>query len=217
MIYNKPPVDYNKIAQAYIDNPHLTLVEIGKMFDRSETVVCTVIKMFNLKRKKVKVQSEIHKNIIDTFNTLQSVVKTAKKLNIKPATVSKVLSRNNISVKLGPKTGKPKPTFTPDQEKLFNDHLGLIKLAIKHIGSWRAKHAHIEIDDLMSAGMIGLWRTVHTFDPSKGTKFMTPALKAIKCEMLEAIELGRYGRRKRNRELVDHTQFVPYVEVYEDE
>jgi DNA-directed RNA polymerase sigma subunit (sigma70/sigma32) len=217
MIYNKPPVDYTKIAQAYIDNPHLTLVEVGKMFNRSETVVCNVIKMFNLKRKKTKLQSELHKNIISTFGTLQSVVKTAEKLNIKPSTVSKVLSRNNISVKLGPKTGKPKPTFTPDQEKLFNDHLGLIKLAIKQIGAWRANHARIEFDDLMSAGMIGLWRTVHTFDPSKGTKFMTPAFKAIKCEMLEAIELGRYGRRKRNRDLIDHSKFVEYIEVNEND
>jgi len=216
MVYNKPPVDYHKIAKAYLNNPHLTLIEVGKMFDRSETVVCNVIKMFNLKRKKVKPVLEIHTKIIDTYKTLQSVVKTAEKLNIKVNTVSKVLSRNNIAVKLGPKTGKPKPNFTLDQEKLFNDHLGLIKLAIKHIGSWRAKHAHIEIDDLVSAGMIGLWRTVHTFDCSKGTKFSTPALKAIKCEMLEAIELGRYGRRKRNRDLIDQSKFVEYTEVNEE-
>jgi DNA-directed RNA polymerase specialized sigma subunit len=75
----------------------------------------------------------------------------------------------------------------------------------------------MELEDMLQAGTIGLWRAALTYDKSHGTVFSTHATKAIEGEIFGAIEEARYGRRKRGRALIDHSKFVLYEETRDQE
>ncbi len=74
----------------------------------------------------------------------------------------------------------------------------------------------MDADDMLSVGMIGLWRAALTYDKNKNTAFSTLAYKTIKGEIFEAIEVARFGRRRHGRDLIDQSKFIEYTEVNEE-
>lgn len=104
---------------------------------------------------------------------------------------------------------RPRPDPTPEQVRLIEGHLHLMETVVRQRGGrWRARRAGLELDDLYAAGRVGLWRAALAFDPRRGLAFSTLAVPAIVGEMLDAIDLARYGRRRRGRPLVDHSRMV---------
>jgi DNA-directed RNA polymerase specialized sigma subunit len=75
----------------------------------------------------------------------------------------------------------------------------------------------MDADDMLSVGMVGLWRAALTYDENKNTAFATLAYKTIKGEIFEAIEVARFGRRRHGRDLIDQSKFISYVEINEED
>ena len=139
-----------------------------------------------------------------------------KKFGIGRESVRRIIKNAGIKMRRGPRS-KPTVKFSENENAIFDANLYLVNLAINQInGRLRARMAGMEVDDLISAGMIGLWKSIANFDSSRGNKLSTPALKSIKCQMFEAIELARYGRRKRSEHQIDHSKFKTYLETDEE-
>lgn len=79
---------------------------------------------------------------------------------------------------------RPNQQMKPRPEKRLNnidilEHQGLVRIVIKKF-RWVERGKNLDQDDLFQAGMIGLMRSVETFDESRGIKFSTYATWWIK-------------------------------------
>jgi RNA polymerase sigma factor for flagellar operon FliA len=90
------------------------------------------------------------------------------------------------------------PSGHADRRDLVEEHKGLVK---KLAGIMKAKlPPSVELDDLVQAGMIGLWGAAKTFDPSQDVKFETYAGHRVRGAMLEELrESDWVPRRVRER------------------
>jgi RNA polymerase sigma factor for flagellar operon FliA len=89
-----------------------------------------------------------------------------------------------------------------ERDALASQYAGLVK----HIASRMSVMlpAHIEMEDLIHDGVIGLMDALNRFDPSKGVKFQTYAANRIRGAMLDALRSLDWvsrGARRRAREL----------------
>ena len=100
---------------------------------------------------------------------------------------------------------------TAQQYALFAAHQHLIGWVLQRLRSWRARRAGCQLEDLRQAAAIGLWRATWTWDPRRGA-FSTVACKRMRGEVLDCLDLARYGRVKRRRSLIDQSQFAHYSE-----
>lgn len=93
----------------------------------------------------------------------------------------------------------PPPVVLDWHRQAFADNQHIVYQIVRRLGGkWRAKLAGCEFDDLLQAGMIGLWRAILRYDATKGIKVRTLASKAIIGEVLEALDKARFGTRKRS-------------------
>jgi RNA polymerase sigma factor FliA len=72
-----------------------------------------------------------------------------------------------------------------EREQLVLEHLPQVRLLASRIHERLPKH--IQLDDLISAGVIGLITAVDNFDPSRGTKLRTFAEHKIRGYILNSI------------------------------
>ncbi len=82
--------------------------------------------------------------------------------------------------------------MTNNVEELVNNNLRLVGLVIKQFNS--TLHA-FEIDDIYSAGSLGLLQAARKFDPSKGYKFSTFAMPCIRNQIFMFIRKADVRRR----------------------
>ena len=210
------PLDEQAFIQYYLANPHISLVDIGKVFGRSDNTLRLVLKKHGITRARQHFAPDFENKLVEDYKRTQSVDKTAKKFKVSTKVASKILKKHHVNVRQG-RLAQARPDLTKAQQKLFNDHIPLVKTIIQQTGSWRAKLAGMDADDMLSVGMVGLWRAALTYDKNKNTAFATLAYKTIKGEIFEAIEVARFGRRRHGRDLIDQSKFVEYTEVNEDE
>jgi DNA-directed RNA polymerase sigma subunit (sigma70/sigma32) len=215
MITNKPPIDEQAFIQYYLANPHMSVVDIGKIFDRSDNSLRLVLRKHGITRARQHFAPDFENKLVEDYKRTQSVDKTAKKFKVSTKVASKILKKHHVNVRQG-RLAQARPDLTKAQQKLFNDHIPLVKTIIQQTGSWRAKLAGMDADDMLSVGMIGLWRAALTYDKNKNTAFSTLAYKTIKGEIFEAIEVARFGRRRHGRDLIDQSKFIEYTEVNEE-
>lgn len=182
---------------------------------RSTTVTYVLHRLGIRKKPKAIKDSQVERRVVSWYKKLSSTEAVAKKIGISQRRVSRILKKNNIEIKIG-RAPKRRPNMNATQKKLFNSHIQLIKVGIKSVGPWRARRAGMEVDDLYSAGLIGLWRAAMTFDKSIGCSFATLAYKLIKYEMLDVIEISRFGRRNINGKLIDQSAFLSYEDIRDD-
>lgn len=71
------------------------------------------------------------------------------------------------------------------EEELVKQHLPLVKTVVGRVAM--TLPAHVEIDDLYSAGLIGLLNAVRNFDPRGGSSFETYARVRIRGAILDEL------------------------------
>lgn len=98
--------------------------------------------------------------------------------------------------------GEPSGSYSvaaqSDREKLISEYLPYVKRIVHRI----AVHlpSHVEIDDLINVGVIGLIQAIDRYDASRDNKFLTYAVFRIKGAVLSELRsrdyLSRSNRRK---------------------
>lgn len=108
---------------------------------------------------------------------------------------------------------KKKPPKTQEEkERLFEQHKDEVIKVATRFGLWKAAPNCIEREDLLQAGYLGLWRAVDRWDESKGFVPTTFLRHAIFWALQDAIEDAKYGRRRRRKDLIDHTEMLSFIE-----
>lgn len=83
------------------------------------------------------------------------------------------------------------------------------RIVLRIGGHWRAKLAGCDLEDLVQAGLTGLWRATAHFEPKRGIKFTTYAKLRVVGEVLDCLDTARYGKRLRTGRgpFVDQSRF----------
>lgn len=68
-------------------------------------------------------------------------------------------------------------------EKVIEDNIGLVKTIVS-----RFQVSKYDQEDLIQAGLIGLWKAAYNFDETKGVKFSTYSVKYILGEVKEELK-----------------------------
>ncbi|MCL2084977.1 MAG: FliA/WhiG family RNA polymerase sigma factor [Oscillospiraceae bacterium] len=74
---------------------------------------------------------------------------------------------------------------TDARNELVMSYLHLVKFIARRL--LPTYHKHVELDDLMSSGLLGLMDAIDKFDPSKEVKFETYATLRIRGEIIDQI------------------------------
>ncbi len=92
----------------------------------------------------------------------------------------------------------PAPAWIVDREAIVKEYIPLVKY---HAGMMKMRiPPHIEMDDLVSSGIVGLLDAMDRFDPSRGIKFKTYAEFRIRGAMLDYLrEMDWFPRSLRQR------------------
>jgi RNA polymerase sigma factor FliA len=88
------------------------------------------------------------------------------------------------------------------RDKLILEHMPQIKYIAHRISA--KLPSHVELNDLVSAGVLGLLDAVEKFDPSRGVKFKTYAELRVKGAILDSLrnlDWAPRSLRKRSKDL----------------
>ncbi len=85
------------------------------------------------------------------------------------------------------------------QQQLLTEYLPYVKRIVHQI----AIHlpSHLEIDDLVSAGVVGLIEAIEKFDPSRDNKFLTYAIFRIRGAVLSELRSQDFHSRANRRKV----------------
>jgi RNA polymerase sigma factor for flagellar operon FliA len=84
------------------------------------------------------------------------------------------------------KACKPrKPLSTRGRNQLILDHLPLVKCVLKGLAPRLPRH--VDREDLLEAGALGLLDATHRFNPSRNVRFQTYAVSRIRGAMLDSL------------------------------
>ena len=89
-----------------------------------------------------------------------------------------------------------------EREHLILEHLPQIKYIAQRIST--KLPSHVELNDLVSAGVLGLLDAIEKFDPSRGVKFKTYAELRIKGAILDSLrnlDWAPRSLRKKSKDL----------------
>jgi len=216
--FRKRNIDQKLIEQIIEFRKENTVKATSEKFNVSSYQIRHILRKRNISinyRNGNKFSKEFIDDILTFYRECKNLTKTAQHFKIDRSTIRKYCLKNSIDI-VPCRKGVPRPNLTEEQQKLFNDHYEKVKQIISAKGaSWRAKLSGIEFEDVFQAGLIALWRCCLTYDPSTGCSFSTLLGKAVSGEMYEVVELARYGRRVKNRPLIDQSKFLEYIEEKE--
>ena len=97
---------------------------------------------------------------------------------------------------------EPAIPSTPDRDELILEHLPQIKYIAQRIST--KLPSHVELNDLVSAGILGLLDAIEKFDPNRGVKFKTYAELRIKGAILDSLrnlDWAPRSLRKKSKDL----------------
>jgi RNA polymerase sigma factor FliA len=90
----------------------------------------------------------------------------------------------------------------PGRDELILEHLPQIKYIAQRISA--KLPSHVELNDLVSAGILGLLDAIEKFDPNRGVKFKTYAELRIKGAILDSLrnlDWAPRSLRKKSKDL----------------
>ena len=99
-------------------------------------------------------------------------------------------------------TYEPAPPSNLERDQLIIEHLPQIKYIAQRIST--KLPSHIELNDLVSAGVLGLLDAIEKFDPGRGVKFKTYAELRIKGAILDSLrnlDWAPRSLRKKSKDL----------------
>jgi RNA polymerase sigma factor FliA len=99
-------------------------------------------------------------------------------------------------------TYEPIIPSNPDRDALILEHLPQIKYIAQRIST--KLPSHVELNDLVSAGILGLLDAIEKFDPNRGVKFKTYAELRIKGAILDSLrnlDWAPRSLRKKSKDL----------------
>ena len=97
---------------------------------------------------------------------------------------------------------EPEIPSNPDRDELILEHLPQIKYIAQRIST--KLPSHVELNDLVSAGILGLLDAIEKFDPNRGVKFKTYAELRIKGAILDSLrnlDWAPRSLRKKSKDL----------------
>lgn len=93
----------------------------------------------------------------------------------------------------------PEPFDRSDREQIIKDYVPLVKFVAHRIAS--RLPAHVELDDLINSGILGLMDAIEKFEPARNIKFKTYAELRVKGAILDGLReldwVPRSLRRKK--------------------
>jgi RNA polymerase sigma factor for flagellar operon FliA len=98
-----------------------------------------------------------------------------------------------------------------DGESLAQDYLYLVKKIGLHLAA--RLPAHIQLDDLMQVGMIGLLQARDGYDPARGASFATYAGIRIKGAMLDEVRREDWVPRSTQQKMKRVSEAIKQVEA----
>lgn len=94
-------------------------------------------------------------------------------------------------------SGEAGMQMTPEQERLMLEHLPAVRYLARRIHE-RLPH-HVEMDDLVSAGVLGLMDAFRKFDPAKNVQFRSYAQFRIRGAILDSLRTLDWSPRDLRR------------------
>ena len=89
------------------------------------------------------------------------------------------------------------PALTPEQEKVLLEHLPAVRFLARRIHERLPQH--IDIEDLVSAGIVGLMDAFAKFDPEKKVQFRSYAQFRIRGAILDSLRTLDWSPRELRR------------------
>ena len=94
---------------------------------------------------------------------------------------------------------QPEPFDRNNREQIIKDYVPLVKFVAHRIAS--RLPSHVELDDLINSGILGLMDAIEKFEPARNIKFKTYAELRIKGAILDGLRdldwVPRSLRRKK--------------------
>lgn len=82
-----------------------------------------------------------------------------------------------------PSANEPHSSLNCDRDEFLTSHLGLVHHIARKVS--RRLASHVDLDELIGAGAIGLMKAAESFDPTRGLAFSTYAAPRIMGEILD--------------------------------
>ena len=89
------------------------------------------------------------------------------------------------------------PAGTPDQERIMMEQMGTVRWIARRIHERLPQH--VELDDLISAGTLGLLDACTKFDPKKNVQFRSYAQFRIRGAILDSLRTLDWSPRELRR------------------
>jgi RNA polymerase sigma factor for flagellar operon FliA len=89
------------------------------------------------------------------------------------------------------------PAFNPEQERVLLEHLPIVRFLARRIHERLPQH--VDIEDLISAGVVGLMDAFAKFDPAKKVQFRSYAQFRIRGAILDSLRTLDWSPRELRR------------------
>jgi RNA polymerase sigma factor for flagellar operon FliA len=94
-------------------------------------------------------------------------------------------------------SGAPGAALTPEQERVLLEHLPIVRFLARRIHERLPQH--VDIEDLVSAGVVGLMDAFAKFDPAKKVQFRSYAQFRIRGAILDSLRTLDWSPRELRR------------------
>ncbi len=96
-----------------------------------------------------------------------------------------------------PPSGSDSGAMTPEQERILLEHLPVVRFLARRIHERLPQH--VDIEDLVSAGVVGLMDAFAKFDPDKKVQFRSYAQFRIRGAILDSLRTLDWSPRELRR------------------
>jgi RNA polymerase sigma factor for flagellar operon FliA len=96
-----------------------------------------------------------------------------------------------------PPSGSGAETLTSEQERILLEHMSIVRFLARRIHERLPQH--VDIEDLVSAGVVGLMDAFSKFDPTKKVQFRSYAQFRIRGAILDSLRLLDWSPRELRR------------------
>ena len=110
---------------------------------------------------------------------------------------SQMTARRGASADGYPPCGAELPVLTGEQERVLLEHLPIVRFLARRIHERLPQH--VEIEDLVSAGVVGLMDAFQKFDPAKKVQFRSYAQFRIRGAILDSLRTLDWSPRELRR------------------